>query len=71
MRIKKILHLYKTSNFDSYGGVEKFIYDISRNITSKNNNLRVYIYTLSRKIKRTTIKKIGNYSIDSSIHWQQ
>jgi len=61
MKINKILHLYKTSNFDSYGGVEKFIHDISRNITPKNNNLRIYIYTFSKKIKRTTIKKIDNY----------
>ena len=58
MKKLKVLHLYKTSHLDTYGGVEKFIEDIT------NNNLlkdiaKLYVLTFSKKNKKLEIKKIN------------
>ena len=54
----KVLHLYKTSHLDTYGGVEKFIEDITNNDLLKDI-AKLYVLTFSKKNKKLEIRKIN------------
>ena len=60
-----VLHIYKSTKFDSYGGVETFISLLTENFNFKNFNLSVLSCTKKTK-KKFTYKKINFFLYKSN-----
>ncbi len=55
----KILHLYKTTYLDSFGGIENFLFDICNHDVYINKKIQVYILAFTKKHKSIKVKKVG------------
>ena len=55
----KILHLYKTTYLDSFGGIENFLFDICNHDDYINKKIQVYILAFTKKHKSIKVKKVG------------
>ena len=59
MSKKKILHLYKTTYLDSFGGIENFLFDICNHDDYIDKKIQIYILAFTKKNKSITVKKVG------------